>query len=232
MVNNSQVKICCVIPARGGSKGIVDKNLKLVGGTSLVERAAKAATSAGFDAVFVYSDSGEIRQAGERGGATGVDRPANASGDSTTTEETIKRFLDDNDKDCVYRAVAVVQCTTPFLRGGDIRECLELFKSKKVDSVLTVCRCNRYLGYANAKNGLWTPMYPYRWLRQEYDPPFYFENGGVYLARRKWWEKGRRRGDRCAFVEMDSWRSLEIDDELELTVAESIADQMDGDDVC
>ena len=66
-----------IIPARGGSKGIKDKNLQKIGGISLVGRAVEACFDAKFDEVFILSDSEKIRdEAGKFGANKSYERPS------------------------------------------------------------------------------------------------------------------------------------------------------------
>jgi CMP-N-acetylneuraminic acid synthetase len=104
-----------------------------------------------------------------------------------------------------------------------MKSCVDIMRSGNHDSVITATRFTRFLGYLGAKSKKWIPVYPYRFLRQEYDPPFFIENGGVYLATRGLWGSGRRMGTQCGVVLMDWWESLEIDEPEDLEVARAIA---------
>lgn len=217
-----------LILARGGSKGIPHKNLQEILGQSLIYRCARQAVQSRLSEVFVYSDSSAIRVEAVRAGATPVERPEQVSGDAITSEDTVCAFLDQvpgvGDRD-----LCLIQCTTPFLRTQHIDLGIERFYSRhlNVQSVVSVCECNRYLGYqkiADArKRQLWTPVYPYRWLRQENEPLYYMENGGFYLATNACWRKQKRIALRCGMVVMDWWESIEIDEPEDLEVARRLA---------
>ena len=93
------MKIIAVVPARGGSKGIKNKHLKLVGGLPLVARSIL--TCKGVDEIshtYVSSDSTEILNVGEQFGATAILRPANYSSDTSSTEDFIDNFIETLEK--------------------------------------------------------------------------------------------------------------------------------------
>ncbi|MCW2751166.1 MAG: hypothetical protein JWR83_2276 [Aeromicrobium sp.] len=78
--------VCAVIPARGGSKGVPRKNLRLVGGESLIARAVRAVASVpAVDFVYVSTDDDEIADAATGAGAQVIHRPADLSGDTSTS---------------------------------------------------------------------------------------------------------------------------------------------------
>lgn len=223
-------KIPALILARGGSKGIPGKNLKQVNGTSIVLRTARAAQRSSLDPVFVWSDSRDIAAVCEQmAGATAPIRPESTATDEASTESSVQSFLSQHDPAKKFDAICVLQCTTPFLRREHIDRAVKLYESGGLDSVVSAVRFDRYLGYSSEwKNSKFVPMRPYRARRQDGSPPFWMENGGIYLATRKLWESGRRIGSSCGVVEMGWWESLEIDEPLDLDVAESIAHLVGG----
>lgn len=214
-----------LILARGGSKGIPGKNLQEVGECPLIVRTVREAKSSRLDRVCVYSDSEEIRTLAALAQAEVFDRPSEVSSDTTTSEESVRRFLSDQDngKDRDPSDwVMMIQCTTPFLRAEHIDMALNaVLADKSLDSVISVTHLPRYLGYII--NGRWIPMYPNRWRRQDYNPPFYIENGGFYLAKRSLWESGKRIGASCAVAVMGWYESMEIDEPCDLDVARRIS---------
>jgi CMP-N-acetylneuraminic acid synthetase len=215
-----------VILARGGSKGIIDKNLQLVGGKPLVVRSVETALAGGLELVYCYSDSKPIRDAAEAAGAVPVARPRWVSEDDSTSEKTMAQFIKETEAGG-KADIMMIQCTTPFLKPEHIRVAVERFMDQTVrlDSIISVCELKRFLGYRKgiSNMGGWVPSYPYRWLRQENkNPLYYIENGGFYLTRRPLWREGRRIGDHCGLLEMHWWESMEIDDPEDLAIAQAI----------
>ena len=91
--------IVAIIPARSGSKGFVNKNIASIKGISLMERAIKKALDSKIiDYVYISTDSNEYEDIAIKSGALSLSlRPSNLSLDSTTTQEVIINFLE-NDK--------------------------------------------------------------------------------------------------------------------------------------
>jgi CMP-N-acetylneuraminic acid synthetase len=211
-----------LILARGGSVGVPQKNLQPVGGTPLVVRAAREAKRSGLEEVYVYSDSSEILSAvSSQSSAVPVPRPPEVSGGAVSSEDTVLRFLRDNDpsgKD----DVCLIQCTTPFLRAEHLNQAVAHLKNPEVESAISVCHAPRYFGYLDGSES-WVPMYPRRWLRQQYRSPMYMENGGFYASRRSVWEAGRRMGRNVKIVVMGWWESMEIDDPQDMEAARRLA---------
>lgn len=224
--------IVAVVLARGGSKGIPKKNIQPVNGVPLIVRTVTELLNSSFDRVYVWTDSEEIKAAYEhlilpgRGVDTSVSRPPELSADETTSEQAMKIFIQQVDPKKEWDGVALVQCTTPFLKTKHINQAIEKYDQKIYDSVITAVNVTaRYYGYPFYDGAYdFIPMRPYRALRQESGGwKFWMENGGVYLANRSLWMEGRRIGRRCAVVEMDWWESMEIDEPEDLRAAQLLA---------
>jgi CMP-N-acetylneuraminic acid synthetase len=215
-------KVLGLILARGGSKGIPQKNLQPVGGKSLIQRCAEQATASRLYKVCVYSDSDDILSEALGGGANPIRRPEEVSGDKITSEATVQRFLADADASG-ESDVMLIQCTTPFLRTEHINLALDMYAEGTWDSVVGTTPMPRYLGYTN-DGRRWLPVYPYRFLRQDQRCQFYVESGGFYLAKRALWLEGRRMGEMVGMVVMKEWDSIEIDDPEDLDVVRRIAE--------
>lgn len=174
--------------------------------------------------VYVWSDLQTIRLEALKWGAEAPKRPSEISGDSVSTEASVQAFLSQEDPDEKFSAIAILQCTTPFLMARHMDDAVDMFLSRRLHSVVTVTPFARFLGYpSHDETTDFTPVRPYRALRQQVTPTTYMENGGLYLARRGVWKKGKRIGDTCGVVEMGWWESLEIDEPIDLEVARRIA---------
>lgn len=212
-----------LILARAGSKGIPNKNLQIVGDKTLIERSVEAALNGGLEKVVVYSDGDEILSTADHAGAVSVLRPQEISGDNITSEATVKYFIQNNgitdDID-----IMLLQCTTPFLYSSDVKRAIDLFYDPilKYDSIVSVTQFNHFILYRGGYGSL-IPIYPVRWLRQDRKPLFYMENGAFYLAKHQLWLNERRIGNKCGCVEMEWWRSIEVDDPDDLYVARQIS---------
>jgi len=108
-------RVVAIIPARGGSKGVPGKNLRRVGGRSLVERAVDACRAAPLiDEVYVSTDDGQIAAAAETAGGKVIMRPAELSDDAASSETALLHALDQLTIVGEQPEVLVfVQCTSP-----------------------------------------------------------------------------------------------------------------------
>src|SRR5687768_15820084 len=110
-------RVVAVVPARGGSKGVPGKNLRRVGGRSLVERAVDTCRTARLvDTVYVSTDDPDIARAARAAGALVINRPVELAGDTASSESALLNVLDQLDGGGDQPDVLVfVQCTSPFI---------------------------------------------------------------------------------------------------------------------
>jgi N-acylneuraminate cytidylyltransferase len=118
-----------IIPARGGSKGIPNKNLAEVNGQSLVARAINSAVQSGVvDFVVVTSDDPAILEAATTAGAIAIDRPANLASDSAAIEDAISHALHKFSEDHqVPTTLVLLQPTSPLRSASTISDAIRLF---------------------------------------------------------------------------------------------------------
>ena len=90
------MSVVAIIPARGGSKGIPGKNLKLIGGVPLIGRAIESCKSvAAITDVYVSTDDAAIAEVARKFGAKVIDRPAELASDSASSESALLHALED-----------------------------------------------------------------------------------------------------------------------------------------
>ena len=125
-------RVIAIIPARGGSKGVPGKNLRRVGGRSLVARAVDACLAARLvDAVYVSTDDADIAKSAEAAGAEVIMRPAQLSGDTASSEAALLHALDQLIMvDDEPEVLVFVQCTSPFIASDDLDRGIELIIHK------------------------------------------------------------------------------------------------------
>lgn len=142
--------MAALILARGGSKGIPLKNLAKVGGRSLLRRSLEAIfktrrfstdlqchRSEGFSSVWVSTNHKLIADEAIRFNANVHWRSEESATDTATSISAVREFLS------VHREidlVALIQCTSPFLKAGYLEEAIGLLRSGRVDCVFSVTR--------------------------------------------------------------------------------------------
>lgn len=181
-------RVVAVIPARGGSKGIPRKNLRAVGGISLIARSIRAAqASPEVDLVVVSSDDAEILAVAEAEGARGLRRPDALSGDTASSESALLHVLDtlESEGDS-FDTLIFIQCTSPFTSGEDVSAVVASFDDPQVSSALTVSENHGFLWKKDPTSGFASGINhdesKPRARRQDMEPE-YRENGAVYGMR-------------------------------------------------
>ncbi len=135
------MKILGLIPARGGSKGIPGKNIKLLGGKPLLQYTFDAAKNSKLlNKVILSSDDGDIIQiAKQLELEVPFKRPEHLAEDSSSSLGVVKHALNYYlDKGIQFDAVCLLQATTPFRKPGLIDECVLKFQDNNFDSLVTV----------------------------------------------------------------------------------------------
>jgi len=188
------MKILGIIPARGGSKGVLGKNIKLLGGEPLITHTIKAALKSNLTKVIVSTDDDDIEKvAMEAGAEVPFKRPADLASDTAKSIDVAKQALLEMEKidGIVYDAIMLLQPTAPFRSVYDINKSIELLESDKdADSVISVVDVE---GHHPARmkyieNGvLIDPPFKEAYEnqnRQELTPMF-IRNGAIYLTKRE-----------------------------------------------
>ena len=131
------MKTLGIIPARGGSKGIPKKNIKLLNGKPLIAYTLEAALSSTIDRVVVSTDCQEIAQVAKQFGVEVIIRPSELAKDSTPTLPVLQHIV--NNINETFDAVVTLQPTSPLRVAKHINEAIELFKNDDMaDSLVSV----------------------------------------------------------------------------------------------
>ena len=215
----------CVIPARGGSKGVPRKNLRVVAGKPLlawtIEQAL--AVTAPIE-VLVSTDDEEIADVARATGASvPFLRPPELAEDTTATEPVVRHALLSLDAlGTQATTVLLLQATSPVRLPGTLDRALEEFAATGVDSMVGVVPQPPFLWWAGDP-----PRADYdierRPRRQDLtsDTLRYRETGSLYLTRRWVYDDlDNRLGGRIGLFVMDDVEGIDVDTELELEVAE------------
>ena len=175
------MKTIAIIPARGGSKRLPNKNLLLLDTLPLLVHSILYAKKNAelIDAIYVSTDDAIIKEMALRHGVNVIDRPANLSGDEEPTVSALKHVLESiNDE---VDNVILLQPTNPLRPTNLLKEAFALFQSKQSDSLFTVSPNHQKFGKIVGDKFL--PFnYEIGQRSQDLEPLFY-ENGLLYITK-------------------------------------------------
>ncbi|KAM8897269.1 N-acylneuraminate cytidylyltransferase A [Spinachia spinachia] len=215
--------VAALILARGGSKGIPLKNIKMLAGVPLLGWVLRAAVdSKKFTSVWVSTDHDEIEKVARAWGAQVHRRSPEVSKDSSTSLDTIQEFCRLNPE---VDFVCHIQATSPCLHPFHLTEALGMVTEQGYDSVFAVVRRHhfRWQEVTNGSPELTRPLNldPLnRPRRQDWDGEL-CENGSFYFSTRDCiMNKGLLQGGKVAYYEMKAEYSVDIDVDIDWPVAE------------
>ena len=195
-----------LIPARGGSKGVPGKNIKMIHGKRLIVWSIeKALRSNKLDKVVVSTDSDEIAEISRNAGAIVLKRPDDLATDTASTQDVMVHALNNFPADILV----LLQPTSPYRSDGLIDECIDEFIEGKYDSLATGFMCD-YKEYG--KNTL---------PRQQIQG-FFYDDGNVYVIKAENILNGDRYGKKIGRKFISRYENAEIDDEYDFWLLEQI----------
>ncbi|MCU1578489.1 MAG: hypothetical protein JWP19_693 [Rhodoglobus sp.] len=215
--------VVAVIPARGGSKGVIGKNLRRVGGVSLIARAVHAATAAALiDAVYVTTDDPAIAAAARAAGAQVVERPGDISGDTASSEAAVLHALGviGGDPD----VVVFIQATSPFIDPDDLDAAIRRVLDSESD-VVFAARATHVFLWRDGETGATGVNHDASFrLRRQDSEPQYQETGAFYVMRAAGFVEAKFRFfGRVGIGLVPDLTAMEIDTEDDLALAGAIA---------
>lgn len=231
------MNILCVIPVRGGSKGIPGKNARLVAGKPLLVWTIEQALAVrpGLDVLVSTDDENLAEIARSAGADVPFLRPAELAQDTTQTEPVILHAIAHREAEGRRPdAVMLLQATSPVRLDGTLDRAVAQFVESDVDSLVGV-----------------VPQTPFFWHPPEtddatatadYDPAarprrqdlgmrdyFYKETGSLYLTKTEIYERERNRiGGRVGLFVMEEAEGVDIDTLVDLRIAEQVLGDLKG----
>jgi CMP-N-acetylneuraminic acid synthetase len=175
------VKNIAIIPARGGSKRIPEKNIQLFGGVPLLVHSIQyaVANSDIIDAIYVSTDDESIKRIALAHGAKVIDRPEALSGDLEPTITALKHVLETID-DAVEN-VFLLQPTNPLRPDNLLKQAFEIYQNGHCESLFTVSRNHQKFG--KIIENKYQPFNYTIGQRSQDLEPLYFENGLLYITK-------------------------------------------------
>jgi CMP-N,N'-diacetyllegionaminic acid synthase len=222
------MKILGIIPARGGSKGVLRKNIRMLGGRPLIAHTIEPAKqSSRLTQLVLSTEDHEIYQIAKGLGVKVLLRPMELALDATLMVDVTLHALDQIPGP--WDAVMILQPTCPFRTNDDIDKAIELMENEGVDSVVSVCPVDDHHParmYTMDHSCLVPLDSAHSTLNRQDLPPVFHRNGLIYLCRTGLVRQEHRLwGDRPAALVLPADRSLNIDTEMDLKIAELLISQ-------
>jgi len=195
-----------VIPARGGSKGIPKKNIKIIAGKPLIAWTIESAKKSKLlDRFVVSTEDAEIAQISRSYGAEVIDRPFELATDEATTISVLQHVLTKIESE----NIVLLQPTSPVRDIDLIDQCIKKFDFTKADNLATgfVCKLFEYGAYTQRRQDL---------------NGFFHDDGNVYVVKSDLIKKGTLYGENVERLEISKEQNFEIDDEFDFWLNEQI----------
>ena len=220
----------CIIPARGGSKGLPRKNLLPLSGRPLLAWSILAARKAlGDGSVYVTTDDSEIARVALEYGANVIERPSELAGDQASSESALIHALGvvRTQGGALPDQFVFLQCTSPLTTSEDISGLLETMESNGADSAFSATTSHRFLWKeSESSNAQGINHDSRKRLRRQDMEPEFAENGALYAMETEGFiEHEHRFFGKIALHEMPEERSWEIDSRTDFAVAEVLMRQ-------
>lgn len=227
-------KILGVVPARGGSKRVPNKNVREVGGKPLIAYTIEQTKqSEMLKRTIVSTEDDEIKEVTKKyGGEVPFNRPNELASDTATSDDVILHALnwfDQNDE--TFDIVAMIQTTTPFRTSDDIDSALRKLIESDADSVISVSEFdvppvwavkqdeNDHLNSHFKAGYLWADEIP----RSQDTPTLYHPNGAIFAAHvKEFYEQQSFYTNNTLGYNMPRSRSLDIDEPFDLEMAQAL----------
>lgn len=215
--------IIAIIPARGGSKGLLGKNiLPFCGKPLLAWTILQAKASKYIRQVYVSSDNKDILRVAEKFRVKGIKRSSSLATDTAASEEALIHALGIAEKESAKKIDLVVflQATSPLRTASDIDSAIEALVEQGADSLFSGAVLEDFCIWQKSAHKLKSFSFNYHKRgRRQIRKPLYLENGSVYVFKPKVLQRFHNRlGGKIAVFFMPFWKSYEIDKEEDLKI--------------
>ncbi len=224
------MKRLAIIPARSGSKGIKDKNIKLLAGIPLIGYTIKAALESNmYEKVMVSTDSEKYAQiAKELCAEVPFLRSETTSRDTSTSWDVVREVVAKyGEQGYRFDSITLLQPTSPLRDADDIIGAHELFEAKKANSIISVCEAEHSPLWSNIIG----PDLSMEHFAETDDIvsgrqellTYYRQNGAIYIINDRALNNiNNLFREKCYAYIMEQSHSIDIDSELDFMIAEAI----------
>lgn len=221
------MKVLGIIPARGGSKGLPKKNIKILGDKPLIAWSIEAGLKSKLiHKVIVTTDNNEIIDVSKKYGAEiPFVRPSDLASDTATTKDVLVHAINDfSSKGEIYDYIVLLQPTSPFRDVTDIDNMIEEATNSKADMVVSVKETASnpyYVLFEENDNGFLEKSKKSNFTRRQDCPKVYEYNGSVYVIKvSSLLNNNSLSFEKTLKYEMDELYSVDIDNQFDFDFAE------------
>lgn len=209
------MRAAALIPARGGSKGIPQKNLIPFCGLPLMAWSIKQAIDAGLPA-FVSTDDEEIARCGAQFGATPIDRPKELATDNTLMGDVLRHAI----RVMPCDTIVLLQPTNPLRRPGDMRTAMQMFEREKAAYLASVTVKPRMQWSSRSAPMVNVGRNP----RRQDVASMIVEHGLIYIYDEQYEPLGPHytSSDNRVTYETEDWQAIEIDAPQDIKPCEAL----------
>lgn len=231
------MNILALVIARGGSKGIPGKNLRRLGGIPLVAyKIISARRCLHVSRVILSSDSAEIQEIGREAGAEiPFTRPPELASDIASSDDVAQHAMDwvEREGHAKYDALLLLEASTPFATSADYSQAVAIMQREQARMVVGMVhhKLHRvFIGEMDERgriDHIVRQMESLRRLDRQTQKPNYTMNGAFYLMDWQHYRSVRRRyveAESSYGVVMDTFRSIELDEPIDLAWAQFLID--------
>jgi len=209
------MKYCVVIPARGGSKTIKNKNRIKINGVPLIKYSLMHASFCKkINKIFVTSDDDKILNLCNNYNCEVIKRPKNISSDSATLEEVLSHTISFMKKKKLFADnIVLLQPTSPIRFSDDISKAINYYEKKRLDSLFSYVNFHSLFWKKRGKKLSAINYSPKKRQNRQNMPDYLIENGSIYIFKTKLFSKyNSRLFGKIGGYEMKKICIYEIDD--------------------
>lgn len=215
-----------IIPARKGSKGIPNKNTKLLNGKPLINYTLDYASkvSTGLDKVCITTDDNKVKELAKKYDFDILKRPSKLATDSSSMNDVVKHVIEKyNRQGIFFKAFIILQPTSPIRHINDFNK-IELLYTPEIDMVVSVRKAREnpyYLLYEENSSGFIAKSKELIITRRQDAPEVYCLNGSIFMINPKSLDKSDISNfKKLVKFEMPHERSTDIDDSTDWLLTE------------
>lgn len=227
------MNIISIIPARGGSKGIPRKNIKLLNGKPLISYSIDASNSCSLiDETYVSTEDAEISEISKGNNAEVIERPDELAGDDSSSIDVILHVLDYlENRGELPDLFVLLQPTSPLRTSEDIEASINSFLESDCDSLVSVCELDhRSLLNFSLEDGFLVQNNNEALFnsRRQDIPTHYSLNGAIYITTPEFIRKNKSfYSDKTIPHVMSKEKSIDIDTSFDFKLAEFLLNECD-----